>query len=81
MHWACLNGHANIVQLLLDKGGSASVCNQAGRTPLDEAMHNEREECVKVIMEAEGEQDIELEEIDEEAAEDVSTDEEEQRMD
>ena len=32
-------------------------------------------------MEAEGEQDIELEEIDEEAAEDVSTDEEEQRMD
>jgi len=79
MHWACLNGHANIVQLLLDKGGSASTCNAAGRTPLDEAMHNDKEECIKVIMETEGEEDIELEEIDEEAAEDVSTDEEEQR--
>lgn len=82
LHWACLNGHASIVQLLLDKGGNASICNSAGRTPLDEAMHNEREECVKILMEAEGEQDVELEEIDEEAAEDVSTDdEEEQRMD
>ena len=32
-------------------------------------------------MEAEGEEDVELEEIDEEDAEDVTTDEEEQGMD
>ena len=74
-----MNRHANTVKLLLDKGGSASTCNAAGRTPLDEAVHNDKEECIKVIMETEGEEDIELEEIDEEAAEDVSTDEEEQR--
>ena len=83
MHWACLNGQATIVQLLMDKGANASICNQAGRTPLDEAVHNDKEECVKVIMETEGEQDIELEEMDEEGAEDVTTEDEdeEERMD
>ncbi len=44
--WAAFNGHAGIVKLLLEKGANPSVKNEFGRTPLDEAMVNEKEEIV-----------------------------------
>ena len=52
LHWACLNGHSEVVKFLLEKGGKniAFALNKNNRTPMDEAMHNDRQDCVKVIM-------------------------------
>ena len=76
LHWACLNGHQEVVKFLLQKGGKtlAFKVNKNGRTPMDEAMHNDRQECVKVIMDLTcddddendgGEEDILIEEEEE----------------
>jgi ankyrin repeat protein len=65
------------VKFLLQKGGKtlAFKVNKNGRTPMDEAMHNDRQECVKVIMDLTcdddddendgGEEDILIEEEEE----------------
>ena len=37
IHWASLNGHAGIVELLVDKGARVSVVDSSGRTPMDYA--------------------------------------------
>jgi len=63
------------VKFLLQKGGKtlAFKVNKNGRTPMDEAMHNDRQECVKVIMDltcdddenGDGEEEILIEEEEE----------------
>lgn len=67
MHWACVNGHGDVVTALLEAGAKTTLVNAGGRTAMDEAMHNDRVECVDAIMkhsgvEDEGEEDdIEIE--------------------
>jgi len=46
LHWACVNGHGEVVERLLAKGAKTTVCNAGGRTALDEAMHNDRQVTV-----------------------------------
>lgn len=43
LHWACVNGHGEVVETLLAKGAKTTICNAGGRTALDEAMHNDRQ--------------------------------------
>ena len=57
LHWACLNGHADVAALLLAAGGSASHLNVAQRTPVDEAQSSVAEgaeACLAVIFEMTG---------------------------
>ena len=44
LDWAAFNGHIGIVKQLLEKGADANVKNEFNRTPLDEAVVNEKEE-------------------------------------
>lgn len=46
MHWACLNGHVEVVRALMSKGASPSTLNTSGRTPVDEALSRDHQVCV-----------------------------------
>ena len=52
LHMACANGHATIVQLLLERGADASVCNQRGNTALHWAAMNGQLACVQALLRA-----------------------------
>ncbi|KAK4534575.1 hypothetical protein CDCA_CDCA02G0600 [Cyanidium caldarium] len=52
LHMACANGHASIVQLLLERGADASVCNQRGNTALHWAAMNGQLACVQALLRA-----------------------------
>ena len=55
LHFASLNGHANIVKLLLGKCKmSPEVCNKLNRTPIHCAAQNGYIEVIKVILEYDG---------------------------
>ena len=54
LHWACLNGHADAVALLLAAGASASALNAAQRTPVDEALQNGATDVLQRIYDATG---------------------------
>mmetsp|Transcript_9270 Transcript_9270/g.22803 ORF Transcript_9270/g.22803 Transcript_9270/m.22803 type:complete len:105 (+) Transcript_9270:423-737(+) len=70
LHWACVNGHGEVVERLLAKGAKTTVCNAGGRTALDEAMHNDRQACVDAIIKASGVEDEEdFDDIEEEGEE------------
>ncbi len=49
LHWACLNAHKPVVQLLLERGAVISVLNSAGRTPVDEALSKDDQELIDLI--------------------------------
>lgn len=51
LHWACLNGHIEVVRLLMERGASAAVLNAAGRTPVDEALSRGFTEVFDLIRE------------------------------
>jgi ankyrin repeat protein len=53
LHWAALNGHLQIITLLLKQGADPSILNVAGHDALFEAELNERQEAVEVLL-AEG---------------------------
>ncbi|BBH02389.1 ankyrin repeat family protein [Prunus dulcis] len=38
LHWACLNGHVEVVRKLIFAGANLSVLNSYERTPIDEAV-------------------------------------------
>ena len=74
LHWACVNGHTAVVEKLLSVGAKTAVCNAGGRTALDEAMHNDRQECIDAILKASGVEDEEHEddiEVEGEEAEEI----------
>ncbi|KAE8346554.1 hypothetical protein BDV24DRAFT_122995 [Aspergillus arachidicola] len=50
LHWAVGNGHANIVQLLLDYGADINAISDTGSTPLDMA----RNDMMKGILRQRG---------------------------
>lgn len=71
LHWACLNGHADVAALLLAAGGSASHLNAAQRTPVDEAQSSVAEgaeACLAAIFELTGGGGEEVDDIDEDGA-------------
>jgi hypothetical protein len=51
LHWACLNGHIEVVRALMDAGAAATALNSAGRTPLDEALSRERTDIFDLLRE------------------------------
>jgi hypothetical protein len=51
LHWACLNGRADVVRVLLTRGAAAAVLNAAGRSPVDEALAGGHEALLAVISE------------------------------
>jgi ankyrin repeat protein len=54
LHWACLNGHAAVVALLLGAGAAVSALNAASRTPYDEAAQAGSEEVLAALAAAGG---------------------------
>ena len=39
LHWAALNGHKEVVQLLISNGADVNAKNSDGKTPADLAMN------------------------------------------
>jgi hypothetical protein len=50
LHWAALNGHVDVILLLLGHGADPSVLNAAGHDALYEAEVNEKENAVDVLL-------------------------------
>jgi uncharacterized protein len=53
LHWAALNGHVEILLLLLQNGADPSILNAVGHDALFEAELNEKTKSVEVLL-AEG---------------------------
>lgn len=49
LSWACLKGHKNVVQFLVEKGAVIDHTDKNGRTPLDLAAFYGDAEIVSVI--------------------------------
>eukprot|EP00903_Cladosiphon_okamuranus_P006422 g6284.t1 len=50
LHQSCANGHANVIRALI-KAGASHLPNAAGNSPLQWAVQNKHEACVKTLME------------------------------
>jgi len=53
LHLAALNGHLDIVSILLNKGASSSIRNREGKTALDIAREEGQERIAAIIIETE----------------------------
>ncbi|URE26767.1 Ankyrin repeat [Musa troglodytarum] len=49
LHWACLNGHIEVVKLLIQGGASVSLLNSHERTPMDEAVSRGKMDVINAI--------------------------------
>ncbi|GMN43700.1 hypothetical protein TIFTF001_012909 [Ficus carica] len=49
LHWACLNGHIEVVKKLILAGASVSVLNCHERTPMDEAVSRGKMDVIDAI--------------------------------
>ncbi|THG01010.1 hypothetical protein TEA_029323 [Camellia sinensis var. sinensis] len=49
LHWACLNGHIEVVKNLILAGASVSVLNSHERTPMDEAVSRGKMDVIDAI--------------------------------
>ncbi|XP_011523966.1 ankyrin repeat domain-containing protein 30B isoform X1 [Homo sapiens] len=52
LHWACVNGHAEVVTFLVDRKCQLNVLDGEGRTPLMKALQCEREACANILIDA-----------------------------
>ncbi|KAG2394606.1 uncharacterized protein HKW66_Vig0180160 [Vigna angularis] len=52
LHWACLNGHVEVVKKLILAGANVSVLNRHERTPMDEAVSRGKLEVMDATNEA-----------------------------
>jgi ankyrin repeat protein len=50
LHWAALNGHVEVLLLLLQHGADPSILNGAGHDALFEAELNEKQEAVEALL-------------------------------
>jgi len=69
LHWACLNGHADAVQILLAAGASACALNAAQRTPVDEAQQAGAADALQKIYEITGGGADEVDDVEEDTEE------------
>lgn len=70
LHWACLNGHADVAALLLAAGAAVTALNDAQRTPYDEALQSASQPTLDVLAAAApppGDDEDDVEEGDEPA--------------
>lgn len=72
LHWAALNGHIAVVELLLENGADAMICNGVGHDALFEAQQSGKEAVVEAILKM-----LPEDEVDEDA-EGVSREDEEE---
>ncbi|KAF6999663.1 hypothetical protein CFC21_015654, partial [Triticum aestivum] len=49
LHWACLNGHTEVIKALICAGAIVSVLNSHEKTPMDEALTLGKMEVVDAI--------------------------------
>ena len=49
IHWASLNGHVEVVEFLISKGGNVMAKNAYGKTPFEEAFVRDRKDCCELI--------------------------------
>lgn len=84
LHWAALNGHLAVVQLLVELGADPSVTNKAGHDAVFEAERNDKEDVVawflkevpgleRTVGKADGEEEGDVEDEIEMKAGDVDT--------
>ena len=52
LHWAALNGHLKIVQLLVQAGADVTIINKAGHDAVFEAEINDKGEVVEWLLAA-----------------------------
>lgn len=50
LHWACLNGHAESVKVLLEGGANPAALNAVDRTPVDEALGGPHQDAILAVM-------------------------------
>jgi len=70
LHWACLNGHADVAALLLAAGAAVTALNDALRTPYDEALQSASQPTLDALAAAApppGDEEDDVEEGDEPA--------------
>nr|XP_011708545.1 ankyrin repeat domain-containing protein 30B isoform X1 [Macaca nemestrina] len=52
LHWACVNGHAEVVTFLVDKKCRLDVLDGENRTPLMKALQCQREDCANILVDS-----------------------------
>ncbi|CAG8591393.1 5658_t:CDS:2, partial [Scutellospora calospora] len=50
LHWSALNGHIEVVTLLISNGADVKIKNKAGRTAMYEAQQNNHEKVVEYLL-------------------------------
>ena len=51
VHFAASCGHSNMLELLMQYGGSASTPDKHGYTPIHKAAYNGHDKCLDVLLE------------------------------
>jgi ankyrin repeat protein len=49
LHVSCIDGHKDVVELLIAKGNKVNVKTKTGKTPLDLAKENGHQEIVELL--------------------------------
>lgn len=49
LHWACINGHEEVVRVLMENSAEPSKLNEFERTPVDEALDRGYQNVVDII--------------------------------
>ncbi|XP_033064358.1 ankyrin repeat domain-containing protein 30A [Trachypithecus francoisi] len=52
LHWACVNGHAEVVTFLVDRKCRLDVLDGEDRTPLMKALQCQREDCANILVDS-----------------------------
>ena len=50
LHIASMRGHIECVHLLLKAGADTSICNKAGRTPVQEALYQHQDDLIQLFQ-------------------------------
>ena len=50
LHIASMRGHVECVHLLLNAGANSTLCNKAGRTPVQEALYQHQDDLIQLFQ-------------------------------
>ncbi|KAI5929470.1 putative ankyrin repeat domain-containing protein 19 [Manis javanica] len=50
LHWACANGHAEVVTVLVERNCKLNLCDNLERTPLIKAVQCHHEDCARILL-------------------------------
>ncbi|NXI20439.1 ANKR7 protein, partial [Irena cyanogastra] len=51
LHLACINGHADVVQFLVEKKCKLNPCDKLKASPLMKAVEHQRRDCAAILLE------------------------------